>query len=320
MTTVAVSGTGTTMGRCIADALRRSGAASRVIALDDAGGGADLKRQLAEADVLVHAGWGEGRPSTDEVAARASLDDTRALLEAAGGISHVVFLSSATVYGAWADNRVPITEDAPLRPNPGAFQPVARAEAERLVAEWADDHPSTIATVLRPTVVVGGDQSWLTSVLGGLTRVRPKGSSRPVQFLHIDDVASAVVTVIAPPRVGTFNVAPDGWVDDETARALIGRGWRLPLPGRLARAVTGAPEALMPYVLHPWVVANDRLRAAGWSPSWSAEEALVAAVPPSRWQSLSPSRRQELALGASVVALGGLSATIVALARRSRRR
>jgi nucleoside-diphosphate-sugar epimerase len=320
MTTIAISGTAAATGRRVADALRRAGLAGRVIAVDDNElAGPDLKRLLAEAEVVVHVAWGDGRPSTQAVAARASLDDTRAVLEAAAGVRHVVFVSSATVYGAWADNRVPLTEDAPLRPNPGAFQPVARAEAERLVAEWGDDHPGALITVLRPTVVVGGDQSWATSVLGGLTRVRPKGSGRPVQFLHVDDLAAAVVTVVAGRLGGTFNVAPDGWLADETARALTGRGLRLPLPGRLARLVTGAPSGLMPYVLHPWVVANDRLRAAGWAPSWSAEEALVSAVAPSRWQQLSPSRRQELALGASVLGLAGLVVGVVALLRRRRR-
>jgi nucleoside-diphosphate-sugar epimerase len=321
MTTVAVSGTTSAIGRRIAEALRHSDSVTRVVALDDPGRGmGDLKRQLAGADVVVLAAWGEGRPATDEAAARASLDDTRSILEAAGDVHHVVLLSSATVYGAWADNRVPLTEDAPLRPNPGAHQPVARAEAERLVADWADEHPAALASILRPTVIVGADQSWTTSVLGGLTRVRPKGSSRPVQFLHIDDLATAVARVVVDQRGGTFNVAPDGWLGDETARELTGRGLRVPLPARLARAVTGAPAGLMPYVLHPWVVANDRLRGTGWVPAWTAEEAVVAAVRPSRWQRLSPSRRQELALGASVAAIGGLGIAVALLVRARRRR
>ena len=51
---------------------------------------------------------------------------------AAAGRAHVVVLSSATVYGAWPTNPVPLTEDAPLRPNPGCAFAVQKAEIERL--------------------------------------------------------------------------------------------------------------------------------------------------------------------------------------------
>ena len=37
---------------------------------------------------------------------------------------------------------------------------------------------------------------------------------------------------------------------------------------------------LDPYVRHPWVVANDRLRSTGWRPLHSNEEALVIATQP----------------------------------------
>lgn len=320
MPVIAVSGAGTILGRRIADALRSTGVASRIVAIDEADlAGPDLKRRVAEAPVVVHAAWSDGTPSTHDVAARTSLNDTRTLLEAAAGARQFVFLSTAAVYGAWADNQVPLTEDAPLRPNPGAAQPVAKAEAERLLSEWAGDHPGSIATVLRPTIVVGGDPSWMTSLLGGLTRVRPRSASRPVQFVHVDDVASAVVAVVREGLEGACNVAADAWLSDETARALVGAGFRIPLPDGLARLVTGAPRALFPYLMHPWVIANDRLRANGWQPTWTAEEALVAAAPASRWQRLSPSRRQEVALGASVVGLGAVAAVVVFIVRRSRR-
>ena len=39
-----------------------------------------------------------------------------------------------------------------------------------------------------------------------------------------------------------------------------------------------APPALVPYLMHPWVVANDRLKGAGWKPIHSNEEALLLAT------------------------------------------
>jgi hypothetical protein len=36
---------------------------------------------------------------------------------------------------------------------------------------------------------------------------------------------------------------------------------------------------VLPYLVHPWVVANDRLRDAGWAPRHTNEEALLLAMP-----------------------------------------
>ncbi len=71
---------------------------------------------------------------------------------------------------------------------------------------------------------------------------------------------------------------------------------------------------------HPWVVANDRLVAAGWKETSSNEEAYVLGHEASAIESISPQRRQELALG--VAGAVGVAAAVAAgaLIRRRRRR
>ena len=60
--------------------------------------------------------------------------------------------------------------------------------------------------------------------------------------------------------------------------------------------MTATPPALLPYTVHPWVVANDRLRADGWAPTSSNEEAYVATHAAGPLATISPRRRQEIAL------------------------
>jgi LPS O-antigen subunit length determinant protein (WzzB/FepE family) len=72
--------------------------------------------------------------------------------------------------------------------------------------------------------------------------------------------------------------------------------------------------------VHPWVVANDRLKAEGWAPAHTNEEAYVEATPGTPWSRLSPKRRQELALAGMIGAgLAGVAAAVTAV-RRVRRR
>jgi nucleoside-diphosphate-sugar epimerase len=248
------------------------------------------------------------------------------------GVDHVVLVSSALVYGASAENPIPLPEDAPLRPDPEVGWAVELAEAERRSADWADRSGKPLA-ILRPALIADPDgDDFLVRALGGIDSLRPAGESRPVQFVHIDDLAAAVTLAVSRRLDGTFNVAPDGWVDDSEAAALAGAV--LPRPGLPARLVgpvrrlawkvgLGAtPPAMSAYADHPWVVAADRLRAEGWEPTHTNEEALVVTTKGSALAELSPRKRQELLLvGAGVLGVGVIVGAVLlirrAIARRS---
>lgn len=262
MGTIAVSGVHGHLGGPVLDAL---GALGRRDVVDLDG---DVAPRLDGVSTVVHLG---------------DVPDTRRLLAAAdrAGVATVVLLSSATVYGAWAGNPVPLPEVAPLRPNPGASWPTDMAERERVLSDWRDAAAGTLrrTVVLRPaTIVDGAHIGGPARRLAGLGRVRVRGTSRPVQAVHARDVAAAVALAVEGDDLeGVYNVAPDGWVADETARALVRVRPRLALPTRIARACIRLPAGLLPYTVHPWVVANDRLRATGWTPTFTNEETLLLA-------------------------------------------
>lgn len=248
------------------------------------------------------------------------------------GAGHVVFVSSAMVYGAAANNPVPLTEDAPLRPDVEFVFARQLASAEELVEQWRTARRGRATCVLRPAVALSaGDGSRLaTALVYGFGR-RLAEADPPSQFLHLDDLAAAVAVGIERRLDGVFNVAPDGWVPGERIRALSGERPRLPLPERLAEVVSGLrwrfargpiPPGLLPYTRQPWVVSNGRLRAEGWAPTITNEQTYVEGTEAPWWTMVSPKRRQELALGAGVVALAAGAVVGVVFARRrlSRRR
>ncbi len=105
--------------------------------------GTRLAPLLEGIDVIVHLA-GVVDPIPDEaLMARVNVGGTRQVLEAAAavGAKRIVRVSSATVYGAWANNPTPLSEDVALRPNPKFSPAVQGAEVERLLAEWHRDHP-----------------------------------------------------------------------------------------------------------------------------------------------------------------------------------
>ena len=290
----------------------------------------DLVEHLAEAETLVHLASAFGSVvGADGEGLDVAL--TRRVLDAAAasGISRIVLVGSAMVYGAWPDNPIPLTEDAPVRPNPGFGFAQAKARVEELAEQFRTENPEAHVAVLRPTTTLAEDaSSWVSAALLSAAGVRAGEVDPPVQFLHFDDLASAVVLVAERGCDGVYNVAPDGWIPPDDMKALAG----IPRPRvsvRLADRLVAArwllglsttPPQVLPWIIHPWVVANDRLRGLGWEPSHTSEEAYVAGTAPGPLDTLSPKRRQELAIGAAVAAAVASGAVAVAIARRLGRR
>lgn len=264
---------------------------------------------------------GTGGANLDLVATRNFL----ASLTRVAVVNTVVVLSSALVYGARTDNPIPLTENAPVRPNPSIGAAIERAELERLCTTWSRSRGASCA-VVRPAIVVGPEnEKWLARSPWATAGLQLSGAVAPVQFLHLDDLTTALVVVCRAGFDGPVNVAPDGWLTVEQVRALKGPTARVrmykPFAYVLARIgkyfgfAPGDPGALLAGS-GPWVVANDRIRSMGWEPAHSNEEAYVDADRGSAWARITPRQRQQLALGAVVVGIAGLLAGAVVLLHR----
>lgn len=246
-----------------------------------------------------------------------------------GTAEHLVLVSSAMVYGAHANNPVPLTEDAILRPDVEFVYARQLATVEALADRWRRIGSDRTVTVLRPVVAMAADgTSSLARALAAGLGQRFGEDDPAAQFLHLDDLASAVVLAADQRLDGVFNVAPDGAIAGDRVRALTGQGPRVKLPDRLAEVV-GAwrwrfqrgpiPPGLRSYTRAPWLVANDRLRAHGWQPTVTNEQVYVEGTEARWWTMVTPKRRQELTLAAMVAASLGAAGAVVSLIRRWRR-
>jgi hypothetical protein len=241
------------------------------------------------------------------------------------GVAQLVFVSSAMVYGAWPNNPVPLTESAPLRPT-NAFAPaIGLMLEEERVQRWGQETGCTIC-VLRPALSLAAEGTPpVVSALAAGVGLRAGEDDPPAQFLHLDDLASAVNTVVSAGVGDVYNVAPDGWISGDVMRGLASTPTRVRLPGRLADLFADIrwvvqrgplPPGLRDYARWPWVVSNDALKALGWQPTVTNEQAYVEGTQTPWYAMISPKRRQEVAL----IASGTLVIAVIAvLARRIRR-
>jgi nucleoside-diphosphate-sugar epimerase len=343
---VAVTGAAGGIGRRVLDRLANDAEVERIVVLEsgrfDVGGPKvelhrvelsrdDVEPLLEGVDTLLHLAFAVDTEWRQRGSERDNVEGTRRLLVAAGatGVRHIVGLSSAVVYGAWPNNPVPITEDAPLRPNPDFAYAVQRAQVEHLLTEWVQSATGRTVAVLRPCVALGEEGSeWIAQSLAAAAGMRLAEEDPPTQYLHLDDLAAAVDLARTARLDGPYNVAPDGWVAGETVRALAGARPRLRLPdavaSRLARLrwrfqAGPIPPGLLPFTSYSWLIANDRLRATGWRPRRTSEQAYVAGTETRWWTMLTPQRKQELSLGAAGGVLAIVGAVVTVVVRRALR-
>ncbi len=292
---------------------------------------ADLVALFSGADSVVHLATTvtAGTLNAAEFELEAAL--LRRVLDAldSAAVPHLTVMSSAMVYGAWRDNPVPITEDGPVRANPDFDWALQRHRLEQLAQQWGLA-PDRSVTVLRPCAVVAEDgRGQLANTLRAARSGVAADGDAPVQYLHADDLAAAVVTSVDAGYDGILNVAPDGWIPPDTMAELEGPRPRLRAPSHLVRALSAlrwrwglapTPPGVVPYTIHPWVVANDRLRSLGWSADYTNEEAWVVSHEPHPLESLPARRRQELLLAVAVALVTGVLVGVGLGVRSLRRR
>ena len=344
---VAVTGAAHDLGFALTARLAQSDRFSRVIAIDDHRGELTgvvwrmvdvrdpmLASRLAGIDVIVHTDL-DLAPDSDAKARRAfNVRGAQTVLTAAaaGGVSRVILVTSAMVYGAHHDNPVPLAEGASLNADPDGSVVGDLMEIEQLAERSPRANPGMAVTVVRPAALVGeGIDTLITRHFEAPRLLAVKGCAPRWQFCHVNDLISAIEMAATGTVTGAFAVGCDGWLDQDEVEELSGLR-RIELPAgvtfataqRLHRAgITPAPVADLRYVVYPWVVDCATLRQAGWRPSVTNTQALAALLEQRAGRHAVAGRRLAkkdatiTAAGATVAVIG--TAAIVRQVRKRRR-
>jgi len=345
---VAVTGAAGSIGGPLVDLLSHHEGVRRVVALDDRRGEADgvtwrildvrnpvLADRLAGVDVVVHVDIDLSVDVDPKARTSRNVRGTQTVLTAAAaaGVNRVVLLSSAMVYGANADNLVPLPEDSPLRAPSDIGLLADLLEIERLGARAPLSHPGLTVTMVRPASVVGAGADTLLSRHFEAPRLLVLRGSRPRwQFCHVDDLVSALACAAVGKVTGVITVGSDGWLEQDDIERISGLH-RIELPASVAfgaaerlhrLGILPAPAAEMSYVVHPWVVSARRLRQAGWEPAHDNEDGLRTLLAEVAGRHAVAARRvgrRDATLGAAGAAGAAVAfAGTAALVRRARRR
>ncbi|NJQ00936.1 NAD-dependent epimerase/dehydratase family protein [Streptomyces zingiberis] len=345
---VAVTGAATGAGELLTRRLAASEWIKQVIAIDERRGEVPeaewrvmdvrdplIAAELQGVDVVVHLALDLDLESDPAERTSRNVRGTQTVLtaSAAAGVRRVVLCTSAMVYGARAENDVPLTEDAELRATADATCVGDLLEIERLGRHAPRVHPGLAVTVARPAVLVGGTDTALTRYFESPRLLVVAGSRPTWQFCHMHDLVSALEHAALERVEGEFAVGCDGWLEQDQVEELTGiRRMELPSAVALGAAsrlhrlgLTPSPAGDLAYTMHPWVVSGGRLRESGWRPEYTNEEVLAELLDEVAGRHTVAGRRlgrkDATTLGAAgaTVALVG-TAALVRRARKARRR
>ena len=243
--------------------------------------GAALARLLEGAGTVVHvAGVVRGRDARDFLPVNAE------------GVARVAGPAAALPV---PPRMILISSLAARAPHLSHYAASKRAGEVRLAASGLDH------AILRPPAIYGPGDRELVPLFETMARgivPLPGVAGARASLLHVEDLAGAILALLAHPVAGTFELGDGrargyGW--DEIAAIVEevagrGRGWRVPVPGAILHAIAtgnlfaarlfGYQPMLSPgkvrELRHPdWVADNAALSAAtGWVPQIQLAEGL----------------------------------------------
>ncbi|HLT14064.1 MAG TPA: SDR family oxidoreductase [Marinobacter sp.] len=183
-------------------------------------------------DGVIHLGRVQSSELTRMRRYNANVLGTQKLLDLSHkyGIRRIIVLSTYHVYGAVAYNPALIDEAAPLKSAGLSADLIDSVELENLANIYLWRYPELNITILRACNIVGpGVRNTMSSLLASERAPVLAGFSPMMQFIHIDDMAEAIVLTLNKPVKGVFNVAPHDWVAYQKALKLCGCQ-RIPIP------------------------------------------------------------------------------------------
>ena len=225
-------------------------------------------------DAVIHLAYILDAARRRDQAKRVNVVGINNILQACGesDVRHVIYLSSASVYGARSDNPAFLTETDPIRPLKGFQYSEDKADAESRLAGFAERNPKIAVTILRVCPVIGPNaDNFIANAFKKPLLPIIGSSDPPMQFLLEDDLSLILEHCLKYKPRGIYNVAGRGTIAWTEMVATMDRP-SLRLPAPVWRFLTAAawhlrlqnesPACGLEFIRHRWTVDTSKIQTA----------------------------------------------------------
>ena len=238
-------------------------------------------------DTVVHLAYVVSPIHSKSLMEDININGTKNVLSAcaSAGVNQILYTSSATAYGFYPDNDVPLTEDSPLRGNDDFTYSKTKKEIEAIFSGYVQQNPQIAVSIIRPAFVVGpGFSDPLARHLRKKLVMLP-WTTAPFQFVHEDDLIDIICLLLEKQGAGIFNVGADGTITSKEMIGLLGN-IAVRLPFKIMYMLTWLawtlrlsflaefPSPALNLARYPWIVSSDKLkRELGYEYKYTTLEA-----------------------------------------------
>ncbi|MGW4110874.1 NAD-dependent epimerase/dehydratase family protein [Actinosynnema sp. NPDC004786] len=254
-----------------------------------------LVEAFRDADAVVHLAW-RVQPGHDErVLYRTNVAGSDRVFTAAlkAGVPHLVHMSSVGAYSPAAKDHT-VDESWPTDGVSTSYYSRHKAAVEHLLDQVERDHPGLRVTRVRPGLVLQPDAAAEIKryflgrlVPHALFRARlpvlPLPRTMVLQFVHADDVADALGTILATTAEGAYNLVSDPVVTPQLLAEVMGAR-HVPIPATALRTAARVSWRLrLQPTSHGWVDlaltaplldATKAFTRLGWTPRHNSRDTL----------------------------------------------
>jgi nucleoside-diphosphate-sugar epimerase len=254
----------------------------------------DIDQHLKNVDAVYHLAFVVLRSSLKkqrmdrELIRDINVNGSRNLFHAAqqAGVKRLIHLSSAVVYGAWADNPETMDEQQVMRPMPGFSYAEDKVAVEKILDEMEQDAACPQIIRLRPHVILGPhSQPFLLNLLRQPFYPRLPEPQPLSQCVWEDDVISAMLLCLETTEHGAFNLAAQPPMSFK-AMIQLNRRISCPLPYSLIKKAhqclwkissVGEEPAWFDGVQHSLAIDSTRAQQRlGWQAEKSSQQCIEA--------------------------------------------
>jgi UDP-glucose 4-epimerase len=205
---------------------------------------------------------------------------------AEAGVNKIIFKSSTAVYGAHSRNPGFLKEQHPLNGSRSYGTTRDLVEIEAFCNGFQAQYPQVALTILRFANIVGPTaDTAITRYLREYLSPTLLGFDPMMQFIHEDDVVSALVSVVAGRYPGVFNLAAEDLMPLSKMLGLAGKPkvpifhlfayWGYGMVGGRGLRLSQHVPLELDYIRYRWVGDLARMRnKLNFEPTYTAEEAL----------------------------------------------
>jgi UDP-glucose 4-epimerase len=201
------------------------------------------------------------------------------------GVSKIVVLSSANVYGARPDNPQFLSEDAPLQASESFSAVRDLVEVDMLAQSFFWKHPEVETVILRPGHILGAVRNAPSNYLRHNVVPTLLGYDPMMQVIHQSDVVRAILLALVPGVRGIFNLAGPPAVPLSRIVELTGRA-HVAMPLSVLRTAvdrlwrihaSSFPAQELDFIRYVCMVDDARARQElGFTPAYGLEASVRA--------------------------------------------